>query len=171
MNKIELKKIEDLNLLESNPRNISKKDFDKLKQSITEDKEFLYSRPILCYLENNKLVIYAGNQRYRACKELGIKEVPVIVDYNASSEIIKKRILLDNIEFGKWDFDILANHWEIDELEFFKGLDTNLDIKLNDLIIDDIDFDNIKSNEDREKKSKIQTVTCPDCNCKFEMQI
>ena len=169
--KIELKKINELTLLETNPRQISKESFQKLKDSISNDFDFMKSRPILCYPESDKLIIYAGNQRYRACVELDIKEVPVIIDYDATPETIKKRVILDNVEFGDWDFDVLANNWDLEELKEFEGLDSKLDFKSRDLLLDpDIDFDNIKSNEDREKKFKEQLVTCPSCDCKFNIQ-
>jgi ParB-like chromosome segregation protein Spo0J len=173
--KIELKKLSELTLLETNPRLITQDKFQKLKVSIQKDKEFLNSRPILCYPENDKLIIYAGNQRYRACNELKMLEVPVIVDYEANPETIKNRILLDNIEYGDWDLDILGNNWDLDELEEFEGLDSNLDFKLKDLRGEreemEIDFDNIKSNEDRERKFKDQLITCPHCEGKFNIQV
>lgn len=137
---IQTKQLSELTLLETNPRQISKEKFQKLKDSIQKDKEFLNSRPILCYLENGKLIIYAGNQRYRACKELGMTEVPVIVDYEATPETIKNRVILDNIEFGDWDFDVLANNWELEDLKQFKGLDSLLDFKLDEIDVEDIDF-------------------------------
>jgi ParB-like chromosome segregation protein Spo0J len=172
---IELKKLNELTLLETNPRQISKEKFQKLKDSIQKDKEFLNSRPILCYPENDKLIIYAGNQRYRACKELKMLEVPVIVDYEATPETIKNRIILDNIEYGDWDLDMLGNNWDLEELEEFEGLDSNLDFKLKDLRDEgeelDIDFDNISANNDREKKFKDQLVTCPSCETKFNIQV
>lgn len=167
---IETKQLSQLTLLETNPRQISKENFQKLKESISKDKEFLNSRPILCYPEDGKLIIYAGNQRYRACQELKMTEVPVIIDPNATKETIKNRVILDNIEFGQWDFDVLANNWELEELQGFKGLDSLLDLKLNEIDVEDIDFDKIESNNDREKKFKDQLITCPHCEGKFNIQ-
>ena len=171
MIQIQTKQLNELTLLETNPRQISKENFQKLKDSIQKDKEFLNSRPILCYPEDGKLIIYAGNQRYRACQELKMTEIPVIIDPNATAETIKNRVILDNIEFGNWDFDVLANNWELEELQGFKGLDSLLDFKLDEIDVEDIDFDKIESNNDREKKFKDQLITCPHCEGKFNIQI
>jgi hypothetical protein len=62
------------------------------------------------------MTIYAGNQRYRAAVDLGWKEIPCIVENDLSIEVMRKRSLLDNHTFGKWDMDVLANKWDIDEL-------------------------------------------------------
>lgn len=123
-----IKKISELTLLENNPRQISKENFERLKKSLQRDPEFLKMRPVLCYPQDGKLIIYAGNQRVRAAKDLGWTEIPVVIDEQANLEQIRQRILLDNVEFGEWDKDVLANNWEIEELK-------NLDLpELNDVI-------------------------------------
>lgn len=169
MNKIELRKTSELTPLDKNPRKIGKTEFANLKASIQNDPTYLQSRAILCYPEDGKLIIYGGNQRYKACVELKIKEVPVIIDYEATPETIKNRIIKDNVESGTWDTDILIENWSIDELEVFKGLDSNLDISIKGF--DDIDFDNIHGNEDREKKFNKITTVCPHCGESFEIQV
>jgi len=114
---IQIIDIDQLNLLNKNPRKISELNYEKLKSSIKRDPEFLKLRPILAYQDNDKLIIYAGNQRWKACKELGFKEIPVIIDTQANLETVRSRILLDNIEFGSWDDDLLMEQWSVEELK------------------------------------------------------
>lgn len=98
----------------NNPRKISKYEYEKLLNSIKEDPTLLYAKPILID-ENN--VIIGGHQRYRACLELGIEDVPVIRMENLSERERKKLIIIDNTHNGEFDMDILANdNWDIHDL-------------------------------------------------------
>lgn len=114
--KIELLPISKLTLLEGNPRRISKQQMEKLCDSIEDDPEFLQRRPVLVNEHAGRLYVYAGNQRVRAAKKLKMKEVPCIVDHDLPEEILEKRIIKDNKTFGEFDFDILANEWDLDIL-------------------------------------------------------
>lgn len=84
-----------------------------------KDPEFLSRRPILVTQDENGVkTVYAGNQRLRAAKKLGWKEIPCIVDICLSEEEIKRRIVLDNLHHGEFDYDILAADYEpLDLLE------------------------------------------------------
>lgn len=117
---IELIPISKLKLLERNPRKITKDQMEKLCKSIESDPEFLNARPVLVNLtySDDKPIytVYAGNQRVRAAKKLKMKEIPCIVEQDIDEEKLKKRILLDNKTFGEFDFDILANEWDIEVL-------------------------------------------------------
>jgi len=94
-----------------NPRVIKDDAFKRLCASLREDRDYFEARPILV---NKDMVIFAGNQRYRAAVEIGMKEVPVIVMDNP--ELEAKRMLQDNISAGDWDMDILANDFDADFL-------------------------------------------------------
>ncbi|HOX23579.1 MAG TPA: DNA modification methylase [Elusimicrobiales bacterium] len=94
-----------------NPRVIKDEAFKRLCASLREDRDYFEARPILV---NKDMVIFAGNQRYRAAVEIGMKEVPVIVMDNPGLEA--KRMLRDNISAGDWDMDILANDFDADFL-------------------------------------------------------
>ncbi len=103
----------------NNPRLIKDDKFKKLVDSIKEDPEFLEAREIIV---NKDYIILGGNMRYKAAKEAGITEVPVkMVDW--SEEKQRRFIIKDNVSGGEWDWDILANEWEAEELEAW-GLDT-----------------------------------------------
>jgi site-specific DNA-methyltransferase (adenine-specific) len=71
---------------------------------------------------NAEMVVLGGNMRLKACKEAGLKEVPVIFADSLSEEQQKEFIIKDNVGFGEWDWDQLANEWDADELNEW-GLD------------------------------------------------
>lgn len=95
--------IAELSISSKNPRAIDDNAFLALKQSITKDPGFMYSRPILVNRVNGNNVIYAGAQRYTACLELGWSDVPCIVDENLSQPELDFRMLADNTHNGEWD--------------------------------------------------------------------
>jgi len=98
----------------SNPRKISKTEFEKLVKSIQEDQDLLEAKPIIID-ENN--VILAGHQRYKACLELGIQDVPVKIMANLSERKKQKLLVIDNTHNGEFDMDILANeNWDLHDL-------------------------------------------------------
>ena len=99
----------------SNPRKIDEDDFAKLVKSIKDDPKLLEAKPLIID-ENN--VILGGNQRYRACLELGIQEVSTIKMANLTEKEKQKLLVIDNTHYGKWDMDMLANDgWEICDLD------------------------------------------------------
>ncbi len=114
--KTELVQISKLKLLEHNPRRISKEQMDKLCKSIENDPKFLECRPILVSKREGVLNVYGGNQRVRAAKKLKMKEIPCIVEEFLTDEVIKERIVKDNAHYGNWDWDELANGWDMEML-------------------------------------------------------
>lgn len=104
--------IDSLKLWGDNPRKIKDSEMKKLCSRLTEDPNFLKSRPILVNSCDGEYIVYAGNQRVRAAKLLGWKEIPCIVEKDLDEEVIKKRSILDNKTFGDWDWDMLANEWD-----------------------------------------------------------
>jgi hypothetical protein len=98
----------------SNPRKIDADDFAKLIKSIKDDTKLLEAKPLIID-ENN--IILGGNQRYRACLELGIQDVPVIKMPNLTEREKQKLLVIDNTHYGMWDMDMLANdNWEMGDL-------------------------------------------------------
>lgn len=102
----------------SNPRLVNKDKFNKLKKSIKELPEMLNLRPIVVDKDN---IILGGNMRYKALVDLGYKEV-AIIRTELTDEQAKAFIIKDNLNYGDWDFDILANEWDSVELDEW-GLD------------------------------------------------
>jgi hypothetical protein len=96
----------------NNPRLIRKDQLNKLVQSLRDFPEMLEARPIVV---NPDYVVLGGNMRLQAAKEAGLAEVPV---YVASWEEAKAKefVIKDNIGYGEWDWDILANEWDAEDL-------------------------------------------------------
>ena len=109
---MELKKISDVKLNPNNPRLIKDDKFKKLVQSIKDFPEMLSIRPIVV---NQDMIILGGNMRFRACKEAGIKEIPVIVT-DLTEDKQREFLIKDNVSGGEWDWDLLANEWDNEEL-------------------------------------------------------
>lgn len=103
----------------NNPRVIRDDKFKKLVKSINEFPEMLELRPIVV---NDDMVVLGGNMRLRACKEAGLKEVHIIKASNLSEAQQAQFIIKDNVGFGEWDWDNLANNWNEANLKQW-GLD------------------------------------------------
>lgn len=116
---IEYRKLSTIHLNPENPRLIKDEAFKKLCKSIQEFPRMLELRPIVV---DDLGEILAGNQRYRACKELGIKEAPVLLASDLTDEQKQEFIVRDNAHYGEWDFNILSTHFDSDILEDW-GLD------------------------------------------------
>jgi hypothetical protein len=118
---------------DANPRFINKHKFQKLVNSVKEFPEMLSLRPIVVDKDN---IILGGNMRYKACKEIGLKEVYIIQAADLDDKQAQEFIIKDNVGFGEWDWDVLANDWDTDLLEDW-GLDLNIDNAIDDLEEDD----------------------------------
>lgn len=103
----------------NNPRLIKDDKFHKLVKSIKEFPEMLNLRPIVI---NSDSIVLGGNMRLKACKEAGLKEVPVILADDLSEEQQRQFIIKDNVGYGEWDWDDLANNWNVEDLSDW-GLD------------------------------------------------
>jgi hypothetical protein len=121
-------KISELKSNPNNPRLIKDEKFRKLVNSIREFPKMLEIRPIVV---NDKMVVLGGNMRLKACKEAGLKEVPVIFAYDLTEEEQKQFIIKDNVGFGEWDWDMIANEWDAIELQDW-GLDLPVDAQIDD---------------------------------------
>ena len=103
----------------NNPRIIKDDKFTKLVKSIKEFPKMLEIRPIVV---NADMIVLGGNMRLKACKEAGLKEVPVIFAHDLTEEEQKQFIIKDNVGFGEWDWDMIANEWDAAEIQEW-GLD------------------------------------------------
>ena len=104
--------------LPSNPRNITREKLALLKKSVQEHPDMLSLRGLLVYqLDNGHYIAIGGNMRLKAMQELGYTEAPcVIVPKETPIEEIKADSIIDNNGFGKWDWDMLANEWDENQL-------------------------------------------------------
>ncbi len=106
-------KLTDIKSNPNNPRIIKDDKFKKLVASIKEFPQMLSLRPIVV---NDDMIVLGGNMRLKACKEAGLKEVPVIKASDLNEEQQKAFIIKDNVGYGEWDWDMLANEWNEEEL-------------------------------------------------------
>jgi hypothetical protein len=111
---MELLKISAVKPNTDNPRIIKDNKFKKLVASIKEFPEMLKLRPIVV---NKDMIILGGNMRYKACIEAGLKEVWVLKAADLTKEQENEFIVKDNVGFGEWDWDILANKWSSADLD------------------------------------------------------
>jgi ParB-like chromosome segregation protein Spo0J len=112
-------KISDVKVNPNNPRLIKDDKFAKLVQSIKDLPQMLAIRPIVV---NTDMVVLGGNMRLKACKEAGLKEVPIIIADNLTEEQQREFLIKDNVSGGEWDWQMLANDWDTNELAEW-GLD------------------------------------------------
>lgn len=112
--KSELIKISKVKANPDNPRLIKDIKFKKLVNSIKEFPKMLELRPIVV---NDDMIVLGGNMRLKACKEAGLKEVYVVKASKLSAREQREFTIKDNVGFGEWDWDMLANEWETKELE------------------------------------------------------
>jgi site-specific DNA-methyltransferase (adenine-specific) len=100
----------------NNPRIIKDDKFKKLVQSISDFPEMMAKRPIVCVTDTDgKLYPLGGNMRLKALNELNYKEIPDNWVTLADEWSIEKRnefVIKDNVGFGEWDWDDIANNWD-----------------------------------------------------------
>jgi len=122
-------KINSIKTNPKNPRLIKDDKFKKLVNSIKEFPQMLELRPIVVD-ENN--IILGGNMRHKACIEAGLKEVFIVQAKDLTEQQKDEFIVKDNVGFGEWDWDILANEWDTEKLTDW-GLDLPLDVSVQEL--------------------------------------
>ena len=103
----------------NNPRGIKNDKFKKLVKSIKEFPEMLKLRPIVV---DENMIVLGGNMRLKASKDAGLKEVWIEIAEGLTEEQKKEFIVKDNVGFGEWEWDMLANEWDSVQLAEW-GLD------------------------------------------------
>lgn len=132
-------KIGDIRPNPNNPRLIKDEKFKRLVQSIRDFPAMLELRPIVV---NADMIVLGGNMRLKACKEAGMKEVPVIKAEDLTEDQQREFIIKDNVGFGEWDWDDLANNWD--------------DLKLKEWGLDVPDIDKVEDGETLEFEKSVQ---------------
>ena len=139
---MKLVKITDVKPNPKNPRVIKDGKFQKLVKSIQEFPDMLNKRPLIVFTDvDGKYCVLGGNMRLKALNELKFKEIPVIIADEWTEEQKAEFLIKDNVGFGEWDWDSLANEWDVEKLDDW-GL--NVPIFADDVdysILDDEDLD------------------------------
>ena len=117
------KNITDIKANPKNPRVIKDDKFAKLVQSIKDFPQMLEKRPLVCFTDTDKkLVVLGGNMRLKAAKEVGLKELPVLLADDWNEEQKAQFLIKDNVGFGEWNWDELKEDWDVEQLSDW-GLD------------------------------------------------
>jgi hypothetical protein len=137
--KVNKVKISEVKINPKNPRLIKDDKFKKLVKSIQEFPQMLELRPIVVD-ENN--IVLGGNMRLKACKEAGLKEVFIVKADNLTELQKDEFIVKDNVGFGEWDWDMLANEWDTELLNDWGLFVPEMPTEIDYSILDDEDLDN-----------------------------
>ena len=144
----------------TNPRVLRDEKFAKLVQSIRDFPDMLNKRPIIAVTDTDgKLMVLGGNMRLRACQELKMKEVPVILADEWTEEQRREFIIKDNVGFGEWDWEQLANEWDAEKLA-----EWGLDLPLGTPAFDAGTMDDQGSLDEIAPKF----IACPHCGKEFD---
>jgi site-specific DNA-methyltransferase (adenine-specific) len=111
--------IKDIKPNPNNPRLVKDDKFKKLVQSIKDFPQMLDIRPIVV---NKDMIVLGGNMRLKACKEAGLTEIPIIKAEDLTEEQQREFIIKDNVGYGEWDWELIANEWDTQKLNEW-GLD------------------------------------------------
>jgi hypothetical protein len=151
--KTQIVKINQVKYNENNPRLIKDDKLNKLVKSIQEFPKMLEVRPIIV---DENFVVLGGNMRLKACELAGLKEVPILVADELSEKEQREFIIKDNLSFGEWDWEMLANEWDEEELS-----DWGLDVwkkpeEVDYSILNDVDLSDELSDMTNNVKKAIQ---------------
>jgi ParB-like chromosome segregation protein Spo0J len=144
----------------SNPRIIKDDKFKKLVKSIQEFPEMLELRPIVV---DGNMVVLGGNMRLKACIAAGLKDIPIIIADQLTDAQKGEFIIKDNVGFGEWDWDLLANEWEPDAL-----IDWGLDLPI---LMDEPSYDELIGDEKGNPATMKITFDSPEQLQKAEIDI
>ncbi len=108
------RKLDEMKKLDGNPRKITTEQLAKLKESIERNKDYFEARLLILSNRTGELVIIAGNQRYEACKQLGLDECPTVLLEGLTEEREKEIIIRDNVNNGEWDEELLQEWDKVD---------------------------------------------------------
>jgi len=137
--KVEIIDINKIKANPNNPRLIKDIKYKQILQSISEFPQMVEIRPIVV---NKDMMIIGGNMRYKAMIELGYNKCPVIIADKLNEKQQKEFTIKDNSSYGQWDYDILMNEWNQDELT-----DWHFEIPGIDEMQNDFKKENNKSNK------------------------
>ena len=141
----------------NNPRIIKDDKFKKLVKSLDEFPSMMIKRPLVCVTDvDGKIYPLGGNMRLKALKELKYIDIPdnwIMMADEWTEEQRKEFVIKDNVGFGEWDWDDLANNWDTEKLEEW-GLDIpNFETQVLEAEEDDYEIpDEIKTDRSEERR-------------------
>lgn len=111
--------LRELTSLDNNPRTISDESFNTLCQSLEDNPDYFNARPLILSNRTGKLVIIAGNMRYKAAKHIGLAMAPTYLIEGLDEDREEEIILRDNINNGEWDLKKLKEFFSHHDLSGF----------------------------------------------------
>jgi ParB-like nuclease domain len=96
-----------------NPRIVKDERFKRLVESIRKFPQMLELRPVVITDDG---MILGGNMRHQAALNAGLKEIPVVIASNLTPEQQREFVIKDNVAAGEWNWDKLANEWNLPDL-------------------------------------------------------
>ena len=146
-----------------NPRLIKDEKYRKLVKSIKEFPDMLNKRPLIVFKDtDDKYIVLGGNMRLKACQEVGLKEVPIIEANEWTEEQKAEFLIKDNVGFGEWDWDSLANEWDVEKLDEWGLFVPDMQNEVDYSILDDEDLDDQLNDMANGVKKAIQIEFEPD---------
>lgn len=139
------RKLSDMKKLEGNPRKITQEQLETLKQSIERNKDYFEARPLILSDRTGELMVIAGNQRYEACRQLGIEQCPTVLLEGLTEEREKEIIIRDNVSNGEWDEELLLLGWNAEDLDSWGVLISDID-----------DNDSVKTDSETSRLSSLE---------------
>jgi ParB-like chromosome segregation protein Spo0J len=156
--------IKDVKPNPKNPRVIRDGKFQKLVTSIKEFPDMLNKRPLIVFTDvDGKYCVLGGNMRLKALNELKYTEIPVIIADEWNEEQKAEFLIKDNVGFGEWDWDQLANEWDAEKLN-----DWGLDVPI---IMDEPSYEDLIGEEKNKPATMKITFTSPEQLQKAEIEI
>lgn len=147
--------IDELLANDLNPRKISRKKYEALKKSLLEFPEMKKLREVVV---DENMTILAGHQRVYALQELEYENIDVKQVFNLTDAQKRRFMVLDNDHSGEWDFDIIANEWDVPELKDWGINSIKIPGMPNEPGIEDVSF----------SAKKPHDVNCPNCGFQFD---
>jgi len=140
----------------NNPRIIKNDKFKKLVKSIKEFPEMLEKRPIIV---DEEMMVLGGNMRLKASKDAGLNEVWIDIAKGWTKEQKDEFVVKDNVNFGEWEWDMLANEWDSVELA-----DWGLDVWQNENDIETSDEFSLPDGDKNNIEQITYTLSSEQCN-------
>lgn len=175
-------KISAIKANKNNPRQIKDEKFKRLVESIREFPEMLEKRPLVCFTDvDGKYVVLGGNMRLKAAIEVGLKEIPILLADDWTEEQRDEFLIKDNVSFGEWNYDNLANNWDESKLKVW-GVDVWQEetFKYEPNVTPESNYDDITKEQILAKAKelanqmmsaqKLVDVICPECGNEFNIQ-
>lgn len=148
----------------NNPRIIKDAKFQKLVKSIQEFPDMLNKRPLIVFTDvDGKYCVLGGNMRLKALNELKYDTVPIVLADEWTEEQKAEFLIKDNVGFGEWDWDQLANEWDAEKLD-----DWGLDLPV---IMDEPSYEDLIGEEKNKPATMKITFKSPEQLQKAEIEI